>query len=397
MLATTKPVMMWFVLLISGLVGAFMGSFLNVCIHRLPRNESVVKPGSRCYSCGTHVQWYDNIPILSYLILRGRCRWCGAGFSARYVISELAVAGLTMLAVWWCIQQMDAGRINILSLLTADIFHGVIGQVAFVAAILTLFYYLYVASMIDADHRIIPDELSMGFQFLAIPLACLLPLGCGPQFMLGNHAVPNLALAMERIWFGPSAYYFMLFGLMAVFVLCLPVARWVYTKKVLLHERWRDEDKKSYYIGLWVFLTCMIGYSVVLVIWHALESEPKSDAEANWVFLRWHYMDVLLGAALGWALPYFVGIFGSIAFSRSAMGYGDVKFLAPVGAFVGPIGIIEVFLCAAIVGTVIGLPAHLLNRNLELPFGPYLAIGAVMTLLWGQQIAAWMLPGFFIA
>src|SRR5512146_1715105 len=80
-------------------VGAVVGSFLNVVIHRWPREESIVFPASHCTSCNTPIRWYDNIPIASYLVLRGRCRTCREPFSARYPLVELANA-LFYLAVF---------------------------------------------------------------------------------------------------------------------------------------------------------------------------------------------------------------------------------------------------------------------------------------------------------
>ncbi len=71
------------------LLGMTIGSFLNVVAWRVPRNESIVRPGSRCTSCGKEIKWYDNIPVISWFILRGRCRSCGAGFSVRYAMVEL--------------------------------------------------------------------------------------------------------------------------------------------------------------------------------------------------------------------------------------------------------------------------------------------------------------------
>jgi leader peptidase (prepilin peptidase) / N-methyltransferase len=88
----------WFELVVGFLVGLLLGSFLNVCIARLPEHESVVRPRSRCMSCGHPVRWYDNVPIVSWVVLRGRCRDCGAGISCRYPAVELAV-GLWFAAV----------------------------------------------------------------------------------------------------------------------------------------------------------------------------------------------------------------------------------------------------------------------------------------------------------
>src|ERR687895_1116472 len=77
---------------IAGVLGALIGSFLNVVIHRLPRGESLVSPGSRCPSCGAAVAPYDNVPVLSWLLLRGRCRRCGTPISPRYPVVELLTA-----------------------------------------------------------------------------------------------------------------------------------------------------------------------------------------------------------------------------------------------------------------------------------------------------------------
>jgi leader peptidase (prepilin peptidase)/N-methyltransferase len=87
-------------LVTSFLFGAIWGSFFNVCIARIPRGESVVRPPSHCFACGAHVKAWDNIPILSYFILRGRCRACGAQFSARYMLVEALMGGLSVLLCW---------------------------------------------------------------------------------------------------------------------------------------------------------------------------------------------------------------------------------------------------------------------------------------------------------
>ena len=82
------------------LLGTMIGSFLNVCIYRMPREESVVDPPSHCPACDTHIRWYDNIPVLAWVLLRGRCRDCHAPFSIRYPLIEAATGALAVLAVW---------------------------------------------------------------------------------------------------------------------------------------------------------------------------------------------------------------------------------------------------------------------------------------------------------
>jgi leader peptidase (prepilin peptidase)/N-methyltransferase len=82
----------WIVAAFVFVVGACVGSFLNVVIYRLPKGKSVIRPGSQCPTCGHAIRWYDNVPVVSWLVLRGRCRDCGACFSGRYSVVELATA-----------------------------------------------------------------------------------------------------------------------------------------------------------------------------------------------------------------------------------------------------------------------------------------------------------------
>jgi leader peptidase (prepilin peptidase)/N-methyltransferase len=119
------------------ILGAFIGSFLNVCIWRIPRGESVVFPRSRCPRCRTMIGWYDNVPILSFFFLRGRCRTCRAPISFQYPVVELLTAMLCYLLF---------NRFGV----SVDFF----GYFAFVAA-------LVVVSGIDIAHRIIPDRISL--------------------------------------------------------------------------------------------------------------------------------------------------------------------------------------------------------------------------------------------
>jgi len=121
--------------LVAGLFGAIFGSFLNVVAYRLPRKESLASPPSRCPSCGTPIKPYDNIPVLSWLILRGRCRACGEKFSGRYALVELAT-GLLCAGV-----VLDKGA-------DSDAYLG-----------LALVLLLVPVTLIDLDHRIIPNTL----------------------------------------------------------------------------------------------------------------------------------------------------------------------------------------------------------------------------------------------
>jgi leader peptidase (prepilin peptidase) / N-methyltransferase len=118
-------------------VGAMVGSFLNVCILRVPAEESIVFPGSHCPKCQAPIAWYDNVPLLSWIVLRGRCRACAAAISPRYFVVELLTA-LAAVALW---MRFDLG---------------IEWAVAFVFVAA-----LIVVTFIDLDHRIIPDVVSL--------------------------------------------------------------------------------------------------------------------------------------------------------------------------------------------------------------------------------------------
>jgi leader peptidase (prepilin peptidase)/N-methyltransferase len=127
--------------------GAIIGSFLNVVIHRIPRDHSIVTPGSRCPSCGSAIRFYDNIPIISYILLRGRCRNCGMHISVRYVFVELVTA-----------------------LIFSACFH-VFGFSFELPVALVFSVLLIVISFIDLDFMIIPDIMSLGGLLLGIALS----------------------------------------------------------------------------------------------------------------------------------------------------------------------------------------------------------------------------------
>jgi len=121
-------------------LGLLVGSFLNVCIHRMPLEQSIVRPGSHCPSCKKPILWYDNIPLLSYLILKGRCRSCKEKISLRYFIVELLTAALFVIVLKY---------------------FGLENPLQYFSYIV-LASLLVVATFVDIQHRIIPDEISLG-------------------------------------------------------------------------------------------------------------------------------------------------------------------------------------------------------------------------------------------
>jgi leader peptidase (prepilin peptidase) / N-methyltransferase len=135
------------------LLGLIVGSFLNVCIHRLPLRQSLVRPGSRCPRCGYELRWFDNIPVLSWLTLLGRCRKCRARISIRYPLVELATMGLFVL-------------------------HGLVfGWTALLVPRLLFACMLVVLFAIDLEHHLLPNVITLPGIVVGLIASAVLPPG----------------------------------------------------------------------------------------------------------------------------------------------------------------------------------------------------------------------------
>lgn len=173
----------YFYLIAVAVVGAVIGSFLNVVIHRLPREESVVLPASRCPQCSAVIRPYDNIPVISWLMLRGRCRSCKTPIPARYPAVELLTALLFALTFW--------ARSGLTLALPFDL--------VFVAAILALIF-------IDAEHMILPNAITYPGIVFALAARILVPNLYGVEFLgAGEGAMPDWSLSIVGAVLGALA------------------------------------------------------------------------------------------------------------------------------------------------------------------------------------------------
>lgn len=246
-------------------LGSAVGSFLNVCIYRLPRQESIIRPGSHCPNCKQKIVWYDNIPFISYLLLRGRCRYCRTRIAFRYFLVELLTAGLFLLLF--------------------DYFG------------LSWFFWIYAAlgaslvlvSFIDIAIREIPDEISLS--------------GIA------------LGLLISAIW--PQLHF---------------------------------------------------------------------TASHKLAILR-----SLLGVLAGGGSIYLTGLIGNVIFRKESMGGGDVKLMAMIGAFIGWKLVLLAFFIAPFFGAAVGVVLKIKTGESLIPYGPFLSFAALISLLWGEQIIAWLL------
>lgn len=179
----------------AGVLGAVFGSFLNVVVHRLPRHESLVTPASHCPKCAMPVKPYDNIPILSWLMLRGHCRGCGAGISVRYPLVEALTAAL-------CVGAVLAHH-----------------SAAGIALSVTLILLIVPAAFIDLEHRIIPNRITALGAVLALALGLALdPAGEPGRLIAGAAAGGFLLIAALAYPGGMGMGDVKLAGMMGLFL-----------------------------------------------------------------------------------------------------------------------------------------------------------------------------------
>jgi len=250
--------------------GSIIGSFLNVCIYRIPRSLSIVFPSSGCPSCGSSIRFYDNIPIISYLVLRGRCRKCGSTISWVYPLVEFLNAMLYVLTFYKFINY------SVLA---------VVAYFVFISAFIVI-------TFIDLEHMIIPNSIT----YPGIPLA----------FLAGAAILPD-------------------------------------------------------------------PFSLI---------EPLGPVQS------------FIGLIFGGGFFYLIAITGKAVFKKPAMGGGDIKLMALVGALSGWKGVLLTTFTGSFIGSVIGVLLILIKGRdwgSRLPFGPYLVAGALVSLFWGQELFMWYL------
>lgn len=278
----------YFVVVASAVLGSIFGSFANVAIYRLPREGlSITKPTySFCPNCGKTIRWYDNIPIISYLLLAGKCRNCKGKISPRYLVVEALSAFLFAYAAHTFAVRGNWGEF---------------------AAAAALCEALVICAFIDAEFRIIPDIID-------IPGIALAPI---ISFLVPSFVITDFANTVQKLG---------------------------------------------------------------LAYCPALPFSPVDRAMAAGASI--------FGILTAAALTYVVGVAGKAVFKKEAMGFGDVKLMGMIGGFLGWKNAIVGFFLGCVVGAIVGvtLILTLRRRDPHIPFGPFLAIGAIAVLFHGREI-----------
>ena len=366
-------------LMFVGILGALIGSFGNVVIYRLPLGKSVVYPGSSCPNCGHQIKPWENIPIVSWLMLRGKCSSCKTPISARYpFIEALTATGFVLLALRW--NPLDYG--------------------ASVVPLLIIYAMLVMMSLIDIDHYILPDSLTL--PAIAVGLV-------GTYLYATNSGLPTLSEAATGGAIGA--------GIIALInrVGSLVVRRFADTKE-RLHPIGMDQVNVAAVAGAlggWVW---GVGAALLSVIVNLIARKPVRLPELP-LYGLWVVALVVgtlgvfttpVGAIAGtFAAAGIVSIVGAVYWwlrdvflgepeaeeeedaEPVAMGFGDVKLAAILGVILGWQSLLIALMAAFILGAVGGIIMRFIDGNKLVPFGPYLALGGMIALFFGADIVTW--------
>jgi leader peptidase (prepilin peptidase)/N-methyltransferase len=213
-------------------VGLLFGSFLNVCISRLPHHKSIVKPGSHCLNCGTPIRWHDNIPLISWILLRGRCRDCKQSIPWRYPVVELSV-GIWFLTRGWQVGYLvDLARDGSAHLSSSDFISLGIAQVG-----LAMLGFLLIGLMVmDWQTMILPNAFTLSGIAIALFLICAEAIFLGPsedQVLLTKHSLhltsPGGVTDHGNVFLtGPESLIFGRIAAICGAALVLLLIRWLY-------------------------------------------------------------------------------------------------------------------------------------------------------------------------
>ncbi len=339
--------------------GAIVGSFLNVCIHRMPLGLSVVTPPSHCPHCRYSIPGYLNIPLATWLWLRGKCANCGAPISLRYFAVEL-LTGLMFLACWLRFGEKGFAPPIIYCVLLAG---------------------FIVATFIDFEHFIIPDEITIGGIVVGVIVS-----GVFPEIHFGQKSADGLkAAALGAVVGGGLVYGILRLG-------------------KLLFGRQRIELPENSVITFTeeelllptgpIKLADIFYRESDLVVFHAARIEMVDRCYQD-VDVRLTMTKLRIGADEfdPATVPHLEAVTGAIVLPREAMGLGDVKFMAAIGAFLGWPATLFSLMVSALIGSVVGVTLILCKRrewSARLPYGPYIALAAIIWLFARGNIVSWM-------
>lgn len=381
--------------------GACVGSFLNVVVYRLPRGQSLVSPPSRCPRCEHKLAWFDNIPVLGWILLGGKCRYCRDPISSRYPIIEALTGGLFVV---YYILFFD---IRLGPCVSPPRVFNIRDDWPIFALYMFMISSLLAASLIDAELFIIPLEICWLMAAAGVLVHAIVDTPRSP----GSLMLPPVGAAMAV---GGTVGWLLTLLLVKLKVFrrsfpqgepLLDVDREAVARELeeakrkgepappLPPEYSRGQVMREMVQEMLFMLPALVlaAAAAVLVL--------KVSGVRDWwtpITTRSWFAGVpgpMLGALVGAAVVWVTRILGTFAFGRVAMGLGDVHLMFGVGAIIGAGATTVAFFIAPFAGMAIALYLIVFGKRREIPYGPYLSLGAALTLLFYCPIAAWLSPG----
>jgi leader peptidase (prepilin peptidase)/N-methyltransferase len=337
-------------------LGCMVGSFLNVCIHRLPLGQSIVSPPSHCPHCHYSIPWFLNIPLVTWVYLRGKCRNCQAPISARYFLVEL-LTGIVFLGCWLRFGPTSAAQALIYCFFLAG---------------------LIAATFIDFEHFIIPDEITIGGMVAGFICSFFVP---------GLHESSSVQASLKQSLLGMGVGAGLIYLILRLGKLVFgkhKVALPAETKIVFTETGIQLPDRAVPYEELFYRQS-----DTILLRARTVELVDRCYKDVV-VRLSPSLLQIEEEKLNPENVPHLEAISSEIVLPREAMGFGDVKFMGAIGAFLGWKAVIFSLMVSSAIGSVAGLILIALGRRqARLPYGPYIAMAAAIWIFAGPQIIGW--------
>lgn len=352
--------------------GCIVGSFLNVCIHRIPRGESIVSPPSHCPHCGYSIPWYLNIPLVTWLGLGGKCANCKAGISARYFLVEL-LTGVAFAACWINFSHLSAHVSPALPLVYCLMLSGLIA-----------------ATFIDIEHLIVPDAFTFGG--MAAGLVCSFLV---PELQI---SYPQLARLTSHGAGLRSSFVGMAVGAGLIYAV-------VRLGKIFLGRQKMKLPPDSRILFTETCVKLPDGDHPYEELFYRKTDAIELHAQRVEIIDRC-YMDSAVRLTADRLeigsdtfdpenVPWLEATSDRIILPREAMGFGDVTFMAAIGAFLGWPAVIFSFVMSCFVGSFVGCTLIIFNRKdwaSRIPYVPYIAVGSLIWIFGGYKWLPLILP-----
>jgi leader peptidase (prepilin peptidase)/N-methyltransferase len=380
------PDWIWFVFIFA--FGCCVGSFLNVVIYRLPRDKSLVRPGSACPACGRHIRFYDNIPLVSWVVLGAKCRYCKAPISPRYFIIEL-LTGVVFVGLFILYFRMDL-RAGIGSF-------GQGGWFIYLLHIILLAAFI-AASAIDLELWVIPLSICWFVTGAGLIGSVLGVYVIDPKDVYGYALLPSASrdiLNLKEVTVASLAVGAAIGMAISLLLLATGLVKRSYEAEGGTEDSAESPEKQAgpefnhrlemcrEIVFLLPIIVCSGGLYLLSLKYPQIHNwwlnSSQKAAIAGLAGSLWGYF---VGCGIVWATR----IFGTLGFGREAMGLGDVHLMGAAGAVLGPVFVVAAFFVAPFFGLAWAGFQMLSKKTRQIPYGPFLSLGVLAVMILHDRI-----------